>query len=94
VKGSRPKVFGGKNKAIVPIFAKFNLSLEAFWVVRTAAGIPVTVLVQIFSYRFPGWYWQRAMKGSKTKAGGKKQNSPHGTGYTLFAGSPAARYFF
>ena len=57
-------MWGGVNllKAIILIFSQLNLSLEAFLIVRTALGIPVTVLMLVFSYRFPGWYWARAMK--------------------------------
>jgi hypothetical protein len=39
-----------------------KLPMEAFLVVRTASGIPVMVLMLVFSYRFPGWYWARAME--------------------------------
>jgi intracellular septation protein A len=49
-------------KAIFLIFSQLHLSMEAFLVVRTASGIPVTILMIILSYRFPGWYCQRAMK--------------------------------
>jgi hypothetical protein len=41
--------------------------VEAFLVVRTTAGIPVTVLMLVFSYRFPRWYWERKMRGQKLK---------------------------
>jgi intracellular septation protein A len=47
-------------KAIILIFSQLNLPMEAFLMVRTAAGIPVMVLMLVFSYRFPGWYWTRA----------------------------------
>jgi intracellular septation protein A len=50
-------------KAIILIFSQLNLPMEAFLIVRTASGIPVMVLMLVFSYRFPGWYWARA-KGS------------------------------
>ena len=46
-------------KAIVLILSQLNLSLEAFLVVRTAAGFPVLVVMLLLTYRFPGWYWQR-----------------------------------
>ena len=49
-------------KAIILIFSQLNLSMEAFLIVRTASGIPVTVLMLAFSYRFPGWYWERVME--------------------------------
>jgi hypothetical protein len=42
--------------------------MEAFLIVRTASGIPVTVLMLVISYRFPGWYWERAMERSRLKA--------------------------
>ena len=51
-------------KAIILIFSQLNLPLEAFLMARTASGIPVMVLMLILSYRFPGWYWERAMKTS------------------------------
>ena len=47
-------------KAAVLILSQLNLPLEAFLVVRTAAGFPVLVVLLIFTYRFPNWYWQRA----------------------------------
>jgi intracellular septation protein A len=47
-------------KAIVLIVSQLKLPLEAFLVVRTASGLPVLVLMLILSYRFPGWYWERA----------------------------------
>jgi len=55
-------IWGGINllKAIILIISQLNLPLEAFLVVRTASGIPVMVLMIVFSYRFPGWYWERA----------------------------------
>jgi hypothetical protein len=37
-----------------------KLPLEAFLIVRTASGLPVLVVMLILSYRFPGWYWERA----------------------------------
>ena len=49
-------------KAIILIFSQLNLPLEAFLMARTASGIPVMVLMLILSYRFPGWYWERARK--------------------------------
>ena len=48
-------------KAIILIFSQISLPVEAFLVVRTVAGIPVTVLMLVFSYRFPEWYWVREM---------------------------------
>jgi hypothetical protein len=56
--------WGGVNllKAIVLIFSQLNLSMETFLIVRTASGIPVTVLMLVFSYRFPGWYWELKLK--------------------------------
>jgi intracellular septation protein A len=51
-------------KAFILIFTQLNLSMETFLIFRTATGIPVTVLLLVFSYRFPGWYWARTMKSS------------------------------
>jgi intracellular septation protein A len=51
-------------KAFILIFTQLNLSMETFLIFRTATGIPVTVLLFVFSYRFPGWYWARTMKSS------------------------------
>ena len=56
------------SKAMILIFSQLNLSLEAFLVVRTAVGIPVLVLMLVFSYRFPRWYWERALESSGFKA--------------------------
>lgn len=47
-------------KAILLIFSQLKLPLEVFLIVRTASGLPVLVLMLILSYRFPGWYWERA----------------------------------
>ena len=47
-------------KAAVLIVSQLKLPLEAFLVIRTASGFPVLVVMLIFSYRFPGWYWRRA----------------------------------
>ncbi len=47
-------------KALILILSQLNLPLEAFLIVRTAAGFPVLVVMLLFTYRFPGWYWQRA----------------------------------
>jgi hypothetical protein len=57
-------MWGGVNllKSIILIFSQLNLPMEAFLIVRTVAGLPVMVLMLVFSYRFPGWYWERAMK--------------------------------
>jgi len=55
-------------KAIILIFSQLNLPLEAFLMARTASGIPVMVLMLVLSYRFPEWYWERAMERSKLKA--------------------------
>jgi len=54
-------------KAIVLIFSQLSLPIEAFLIVRTATGIPVTVLMLVISYRFPEWYWKRTMESSKLK---------------------------
>ncbi len=47
-------------KAIILILSQLKLPLEAFLIVRTASGFPVLVLMLIFTYRFPRWYWARA----------------------------------
>jgi intracellular septation protein A len=51
-------------KAIILILSQLKLPLEAFLVVRTASGFPVLVLMLIFTYRFPRWYWARARVNS------------------------------
>lgn len=63
-------LWGGVNllKAAVLIFSQLNLSMEVFLIVRTASGIPVMVLMLVFSYRFPEWYWSRAMESPKLNA--------------------------
>ena len=48
------------SKAAILIIAQLKLPMEAFIAVRTAAGIPVMVLMLILSYRFPQWYWEKA----------------------------------
>lgn len=48
------------SKAAILIIAQLKLPMEAFLAVRTAAGIPVMVLMLILSYRFPQWYWEKA----------------------------------
>ena len=55
-------------KAIILIVSQLSLPMEAFLIVRTASGIPVMVLMLVFSYRFPEWYWQQAMERSRLKA--------------------------
>jgi len=50
------------SKAIILVCSQLWLSMEAFLIVRTSTGIPVMVLMLIFSYRFPGWYWERTLK--------------------------------
>ncbi len=47
-------------KAAVLIVSQLKLPLEAFLAIRTASGFPVLVVMLMFSYRFPGWYWRRA----------------------------------
>jgi intracellular septation protein A len=47
-------------KAIILILSQLKLPLEVFLIVRTASGFPVLVLMLIFTYRFPRWYWARA----------------------------------
>ena len=56
------------SKAIILIFSQLRLPIEAFLIVRTASGLPVTVLMLVLSYRFPGWYWERAMERSRLEA--------------------------
>ena len=56
------------SKAIILVFAQLWLPIETFLIVRTASGIPVMVLMLVLSYRFPEWYWERAMERSKLKA--------------------------
>ena len=56
------------SKAIILIFSQLRLPIEAFLIVRTASGLPVMVLMLVLSYRFPGWYWERAMKRSRLEA--------------------------
>jgi len=53
-------------KALILIFSQLRLSLEAFLVIRTASGIPILVLMLVFSYRFPRWYWERARANRPT----------------------------
>jgi hypothetical protein len=60
------------SKAVILIFSQLWLPIEAFLIVRTASGIPVMVLMLVFSYRFPGWYWHRAMERSKAEAESSK----------------------
>jgi len=47
-------------KAIILIISQLKLPLEAFLIVRTASGVPVMVVMLLFTYRFPRWYWERA----------------------------------
>jgi intracellular septation protein A len=56
------------SKAIILIFSQLRLPIEAFLIVRTASGLPVMVLMLVLSYRFPGWYWERAMERSRREA--------------------------
>jgi intracellular septation protein A len=51
-------------KAIILILSQLKLPLEAFLIVRTASGLPVLVVMLIFSYRFPRWYWERQRDNS------------------------------
>jgi len=55
-------------KAIILILSQLYLSLETLLIFRTATGLPVTVMLFVFSYRFPRWYWTRAMERSKLNA--------------------------
>lgn len=52
-------------KAIILILSQLKLPLEAFLIVRTASGFPVLLLMLIFTYRFPRWYWARARVNSQ-----------------------------
>ena len=52
-------------KAILLIFSQLKLPLEAFLIVRTASGVPVLVVMLVFTYRFPRWYWARARDNSQ-----------------------------
>jgi len=52
-------------KAIILILSQLKLPLEAFLIVRTISGLPVLVLMLIFTYRFPRWYWMRASVNSQ-----------------------------
>jgi intracellular septation protein A len=47
-------------KAGILILSQLKLPLETFLIIRTALGLPVLVLMLIFTYRFPRWYWARA----------------------------------
>ena len=47
-------------KAIILIISQLKLPLEAFIIIRTASGLPVLVVMLLFTYRFPRWYWERA----------------------------------
>ena len=51
-------------KVVILILAQLKLPLEAFLIVRTASGLPVLVVMLIFSYRFPRWYWERQRDNS------------------------------
>ena len=57
-------IWGGVSllKAIILIVSQLSLPMEAFLIVRTASGIPVMVLMLVFSYRFPRWYWELKLK--------------------------------
>jgi intracellular septation protein A len=55
------------SKAMILVFSQLWLPIETFLIVRTASGIPVMVLMLFLSYRFPEWYWERAMERSKLK---------------------------
>ena len=46
-------------KAIILVMSQLKLPLEVFLIVRSASGFPVLVVLLLFSYRFPGWYWAR-----------------------------------
>jgi intracellular septation protein A len=46
-------------KAIVLIISQLRMPLEAFLIIRISSGLPVLVIMLIFTYRFPRWYWGR-----------------------------------
>ena len=46
-------------KAIILILSQLKLPMEVFLIVRIASGFPVLIVMLIFSYRFPRWYWER-----------------------------------
>jgi intracellular septation protein A len=46
--------------AIILIFSQLKLPLETFLLIKTATGLPIMVALLFLSYRFPGWYWERA----------------------------------
>lgn len=52
-------------KAIILILSQLKLPLEAFLIVRAASGVPVLVVMLVFTYRFPRWYWARARDNSQ-----------------------------
>lgn len=52
-------------KAIILILSQLKLPLEVFLIVRTASGFPVLVVMLLFAYRFPRWYWVRARVNSQ-----------------------------
>ena len=56
------------SKAMILVFSQLWLPIETFLIIRTASGIPVMVLMLFLSYRFPGWYWERAMERTKLEA--------------------------
>ena len=60
--------FVALSKAIILVFSQLWLPIETFLIIRTASGIPVMVLMLVLSYRFPEWYWERAMERSKLEA--------------------------
>ena len=45
--------------AIILILSQLKLPLETFLLIKTVTGLPVMVALLAFSYRFPGWYWER-----------------------------------
>ena len=51
-------------KVVILILSQLKLPLEVFLFVRTASGLPVLVVMLIFSYRFPRWYWERQRDNS------------------------------
>ncbi len=46
-------------KASLLIIVQVRFSLETFLLIRTMMGLPVFVALIMFSYWFPGWYWNR-----------------------------------
>ena len=46
-------------KATVLIFSQVWLPLEVFLTIRALLGLPLFVVMMVFSFRFPNWYQKR-----------------------------------